>query len=350
MKIRKIIYLFIAILSLYNPDLFSQEMPDTFLKKARVDFAVPDAPAFKILQTEPSSVLRPTSAREIAVTIANLFQGGTIPDNYALEISPGLIFGSSLAKYRENPFLYRARISFATKSMENSARQIGAGIRLTLWDETDLRMDNILQTELKKLGEQSVNLMSECVSELAEEGIDSESPNFQELLNERLEEKGFEKINPLIEERREAAKKKKWNAPIVEVGFAMSALSGDTLARNLAVDSYRWWLAGAFPLGSDGQVVAGLNGGITENEEGELKNSESNFGLRGYYGTNQQKMFLEGNLRTASAFLPSISLNIGYEFNLMNGLWADLSLGLIKKDGSKFVSNSSLNFRFATPE
>jgi hypothetical protein len=335
---------------LFNSYSFSQVKPDAFLNKVRVDFAVPDAPAFKVLQNDPSSVLRPASARDVAITIADLFQGGKIPENYALEFSPGLIFGNSLTRYQENPFFYRARISFATKSLENSARQVGAGIRLTLWDETDLRMDKTLQAELIKLGEQSVNLLAECVSELEDEGIDDEQSDYQGLLNERLEEKGFEKISPLIDKRREIAKKKKWNAPIVEVGFAMSALSGDSLAKNLAVDSYRWWLAGAFPLGSEGQIVAGLNGGITKNTNGELKNSESNFGLRGYYGNNQQKVFFEGGIRAASEFLPSLSFNIGYEYNLLNGLWADISLGLIKKEGSKFVSNSSLNFRFATPE
>ncbi|MDQ7815553.1 MAG: hypothetical protein RDU14_00845 [Melioribacteraceae bacterium] len=336
---------------LFNSYSFSQVKPDAFLNKVRVDFAVPDAPAFKVLQNDPSSVLRPASARDVAITIADLFQGGKIPENYALEISPGLIFGNSLTRYQANPFFYRARISLATKSLENSARQVGAGVRLTLWDETDLRMDKTLQAELINLGEQSVNLMAECGKELAENGIDLFQPDYDDLLNACLDKKDvYKKIYSMIETQREIAKKKKWNAPIVEVGLAMSALSGDSLAKNLAVDSYRWWLAGAFPLGSEGQIVAGLNGGITKNSNGELKNSESNFSLRGYYGDNQQKVFLEGGIRAASEFIPSISFNIGYEYNLLNGLWADISLGLIKKEGSKFVSNSSLNFRFATPE
>jgi len=45
-----------------------------------------------------------------------------------------------------------------------------------------------------------------------------------------------------------------------------------------------------------------------------------------------------------------ITFNIGYEYNLSNGIWADLSIGIIKKESNKFSSTSSLNLRLATPE
>jgi hypothetical protein len=329
---------------------FSQQAPGTFLNKARIDYAVPDAPAFKVLQIDLSSVSRPVSAREVAITISNILQGGKIPDNYALEISPGLIFSNSLPDYQKNPFWYRTRISLATKTSENSARHLGAGIRVTLIDNTDLRMDKNLQTAMVKLGQQSDELKSECISELINEGVDAENPEFEQLLNEKLEKKGFEKISDDIEKQREIYKKKKWNESIVEIGFAVSATSKDSLIDNLSANSYRWWLSGAFPLGEDGQIITGVNGGITKNDNGELKNTESNFGLRAYYGTNYHKLFLEGSLRTASSFTPMLTFNIGYEYNLSNGIWADLSIGIIKKESKKFASTSSLNLRLATPE
>lgn len=327
-------------------NLFPQTNPNDFLKKAKADYAIPDAPAFKILQTDPTSVLRPTSSREVAVTIANLFKGGKIPDNYALEISPGLLLANSLDNYKKNPFFYRARISFATKTMENSVKHLGLGVRLTLYDDTDLRLNNGYEEILKKIGKSSDDLNSSCADELAAKITDD---NFNALLEECIDAKK-EYFSKKINVIRDSVKEKNWNAPIVEMGFATSALSGDSLAKSLFVTSYQFWLSAALPLGKDGQVVAGLNGGVSKNDKDELKKSEGSLGVRGYYGTNKQKLFLEADIKAASEILPSYSLNIGYEYNVMNGVWADLSLGLIKKDGSKFVSSSSLNFRFATPE
>ena len=327
-------------------NLFPQVNPVDFLKKAKADYAVPDAPAFKILQTDPSTVLRPTSSREVAVTVANLFKGGKIPDNYALEISPGLLLANSLDNYKKNPLCYRARISFATKTMENSAKHIGLGVRLTLYDDTDLRLNTNYEEKLIKIGKTSDDLNSSCADELADKIADD---NFSILLDECMEAKK-DYISKKINALRDSVKEKNWNAPIVEMGFATSALSGDSLAKSLSVNSYQFWFSAALPLGKEGQIIAGLNGGVSKNDKDELKKSEGSLGVRGYYGTNNQKLFLEADIKVASEMFPSYSLNIGYEYNVTNGLWADISLGLIKKDGSKFVSSSSLNFRFATPE
>lgn len=347
----KILVLFILFLLSFSYKTYSQVKPDTFLVKAKVDFAVPDAPAFKILGTDPASVLRPSSTRDVAVTIANLFQGSKIPDNFSIELSPGLIFGKSLSKYRENPFFYRARFSFATKSTENSKRQIGTGIRLTLLDNTDLRMDNVLMESLINQGKKRDQLKGECEKELIDKKIDEMDPNFLMLLDKCIAEKEkSQKFSEIIDSLRSVAKLKRWNAAIIELGIAASAFSNDSLYSDIAIDSYRWWLSGAFPLGEDGQIITGVNGGITKNDNGELKNTESNFGLRAYYGTNYHKLFLEGSLRTASSFTPMITFNIGYEYNLSNGIWADLSIGIIKKESNKFSSTSSLNLRLATPE
>ncbi len=340
----------IVVFFISSSHLYSQTDEDKFLKQASVDFAVPDAPAFQIIQADPTSILRPSSVREVAVTLGNTLTSGTIPDNYALELSPGLIFGKSLQAYKKNPFLYRARISVATKSGEDESRQVGAGLRFTLWDETDLRTNADLEKELIKIGNESNNLKVECVNELSQQGINPDNPDYEKLLNECLEKKNFDNLSGAIEKQREIAKKKSWNAINVEAGFALSANSHDTLASNLVAQNYQWWFSGAFPLGEDGQILVGLNGGVNRNEDGELKNTSSNLGLRGYYGDNTQKVFVEGDLKTSSGVAPFLSFNLGYEYNLLNGLWADISLGVIKKEEGKFVSHSTLNFRFATPE
>ena len=94
--------------------------PDTLQKSFQVDFAIPDAPAFKLLNSEPSSILRPTTVRELTTTFSNFVQNGsslTIPNAIAIEFSPGLLVSGqtlSLDAYRKLDWWYRLRVSGAT--------------------------------------------------------------------------------------------------------------------------------------------------------------------------------------------------------------------------------------------
>ncbi|MBI1928035.1 hypothetical protein HYR99_27805 [Candidatus Poribacteria bacterium] len=124
-------------------------------KAYRVDFAVPDSPAFKVLGVDPSNTLRPSSVRELLVGTSD-FMGKdgalTIPKNFAAEFAPILLIGGknlTLRDYQKHPYLYRLRVSAATKREETANQdvnqengtptELGLGLRVSIIDKSDPR-------------------------------------------------------------------------------------------------------------------------------------------------------------------------------------------------------------------
>ncbi|HCV43785.1 MAG TPA: hypothetical protein DGH68_09905, partial [Bacteroidetes bacterium] len=124
--------------------------PDSLQKSFRVDFAIPDAPAFTLLGSEPSNILRPTTVREFSVAFSDFVSNGsslTIPRTFGVEFSPGLIISGpklSLTDYRKLDWLYRLRVSAATQrnGNGNSSTDMALGVRTSVIDESDLRHDD----------------------------------------------------------------------------------------------------------------------------------------------------------------------------------------------------------------
>ena len=83
-----------------------------FVKDYKVDFAIPDAPAFKLLEVDESAILRPQTVRDVAAAFdAFRGQSGTfvVPKQIGVEFSPALIAGSRYLKvsdYATQRFLY----------------------------------------------------------------------------------------------------------------------------------------------------------------------------------------------------------------------------------------------------
>src|SRR5688572_9352368 len=67
---------------------------DTLASKYRVDFAIPDAPAFVLVKVEDSKILRPVSVRDFALGFSN-FQDDDgdfdVPDAFGVEVAPFLL-------------------------------------------------------------------------------------------------------------------------------------------------------------------------------------------------------------------------------------------------------------------
>ena len=54
------------------------------LEKVKLGFAIPDIPAFKALGLDPSNILRPSEAKQLALTVGSFRNEGNfiIPKNY----------------------------------------------------------------------------------------------------------------------------------------------------------------------------------------------------------------------------------------------------------------------------
>ncbi|MBA4312237.1 MAG: hypothetical protein C0417_06375 [Chlorobiaceae bacterium] len=312
------------------------------VQKARVDFAVPDLPALKIFEREAEFIARPGTVREISVGLGNLFQSGG-----ALEVAPALLLSkASLSSYQQSPFLYRARISVSVNAPANGVREIGWGLRFTIIDDADLRTDKILQLTLISTGHELDSLSLEWLKSLPVEVL-SDSASFSKEYDKFLSPT----YGNRIKEAREEAKKRNWNKSILEFAVAGSAVSPDSTLKRFSQSGYAFWLTGGFPfLGEDGQIVFGLKGAARRSETNGIDDMQASFGLRSYYGSNNVKGFLECDWKAVKKQFPYFGFNAGGELNVLNGIWIDCSLGIIKQSNEEAKFTSSLNIKIAIPE
>jgi hypothetical protein len=129
------------------------------------DFAVPESPAFQLITLNPSTILRPTTVKELGMAASNFTGDGvsfSIPKELGVEFAPfSLIWAkkdSDLATGPKSsikcvpaslaPFLYRLRMSVAAKrdtskdATEGQPSQIAFGLRLNFIDHADSRTNS----------------------------------------------------------------------------------------------------------------------------------------------------------------------------------------------------------------
>lgn len=333
--------------------------------KAWADYAVPDMPAFAVLGLDPTSILRPTSAREVGVAVANfLANGQVLPKAFAAELAPYMLLANkSLSDYQQNRFWYRMRLSVGTKAGADGGTDLGLGLRITLWDETDLRVDTNLQNKLVMFAHNREGVRSECTKKIPIALLRADPVAYGKRLEElvrdsllaQLEQTGGTDstlgIDATISVEREKAKQTKWNKQIVELGIAGMASSPDSSAKNLFAVRYALWLTGAVPIfRSDGQLIGSLRVAIARDAANSLKTGEGALAFRGYVGRNSQKGFLGVDWNVKDGMNPSFGINLGGELNLSNGIWLDLTIGLQKPSNADAKIASSLNVRLGTPE
>lgn len=336
MKNLHIILIFVIICLLSVANSYSQKNEkQSDIAKTRVDYAVPDAPAFKILGVTPGVIMRPGNVREVGVTVANFLANGG-----AVEISPGLLFASpSLSDYQSNPFLYRLRISAATKSTLYGVRDYALGVRITFLDETDLRADKILQDSLLELSKR----IGMKVNDFLRYNPPEKLASFKKSLDEEYDD--------LIIGAREEAKLRNWNKSILELGIAGVATSMDATYKHFLQNKYGVWLTGGLPLwGEAGQIVFGGRGYLERGTENTLDQSRGSIAVRGYIGNNSMKGFVEVDWTSIKNELPVFELSIGGEVNVINGIWVEILAGISKQKKQLTTLTNSFNIRLATPE
>jgi hypothetical protein len=331
---------------LFNAISYSQsDEQQSDLAKTRVDYAVPEAPAFKILDVEPDAIMRPGNVREVGVSIANFLSNGG-----AIEISPGLLFApSSLKDYQSHPFVYRLRVSFSTKSSQYGARDYALGVRMTFIDETDLRTDKLLSDSLVRIGDEIGIKINNFTRDNAELYVVNKA-EFDEKLESFLLPLR-KKYDKLIVNARQEAKKRNWNKSILELGIAGVASSLDATYKHLLQNRYGVWLTGGLPLfGESGQIVFGGSGFLERGMENKLNQTNGSIAVRGYIGNNWMKGFLGADWTAIKKELPLLRVNVGGEFNVSNGIWIEILVGLSNQKNQLTTLTSSFNIKLATPE
>ncbi|QXD16486.1 hypothetical protein GQ464_005935 [Rhodocaloribacter litoris] len=304
----------------------------------QLDFSVPDAPAFNLVAVDPSAILRPTTVRQLTSSVADLTGAGggvTVPEVFAVEFSPGMLVGGkdlTLSAYRARPWLYRLRLSAATRRGEGEAgpSAMAFGVRASLIDEADPRTDDDLIQRVTALTTQINAIYAAAIGPPGEDDQPGVVPLTVLSADQVAQVKA---LNEQVRAVLAAQADRRWNREALDVAVAVRLASPDSLAKNLRTDEAAVWLTYARGLGSWGQWLVGGRGGLTRDPiEGGLDVVAATLSTRFYAGVNAYKVFLEVQAETrqggAQDHVEEVLFNGGGEARLMGGAWIEFGGGV----------------------
>lgn len=334
----------IAIISLLFAEVgWSQNLPQ-MAKELAPNYAVPDAPAFNILNENPDNILKPSSVKDVGIAFADFLgedERITLPKAFALEFSPALLINGknlSLEEYQKNDWLYRLRVSLATKRQEEStATDIALGIRFSTEDESDLRTNPDYITDATNLTQKIQKLYDKRRLELGP------TATIEEIEDDRAlkEEKKL-----LIEEFVAAWEENNWNADITEYAFAAKASSEDSLAKNLEFKRISVWYTKAKKLSTWGQYLLGVYGNYEKRPDSDKYESSGSLMARLYAGNNRFKLFAEAQATLIDDQKPKWLIDSGLELKAAENLWIDLTAGIEITGQQDAVLVTGFKFKF----
>lgn len=380
------------------PGAIRGQAPASIAANYKLDFAVPDAPAFTVLEPGPSEILRPATVRDLTLAASDFLSetsGLAIPAAFAAEFSPGLLIGGrrlSLQRYRATPWLYRLRVSVATgRDASGSApTRMALGVRLPLVDGADLRTSAAgreYARQLTGLAEDMVDVRQQVQDELVRvlaQGPDAATAPIvaqevadalvdAETMAERVailaEGAGLSEVEaeafldwftsaPLRrtgelaerEERlkhlRKALEEGTWNETVLEVAAAALGEAADSTGRGLTDTRYALWGTGGLGLGRWGQLLVGLQGAWERQPESRRFDGTGSLAARVYAGSNWLKGFVEASGSVSDREKPRWLLNGGGEVRPVRGFWATFSAGVeFDRETGEANSRSSVAFK-----
>ena len=334
-----------------------------------LNYSVPESPSFKILGVSPDNIMKPTSTRDIAVSVGNYYvnNGATIPKNISVEISPGLFSPKvNLNEYRQGRIWYTSSYSIGTKANGDGSYDIALGAKLKLRDDADLRTNEKLEQFILNKGpiytdayENAHTEVSKVLGlqiwEIATILSDMTNARYKEVKNkiDSVMAANKEGINiQEISKFRNGIKDSLWNAQVWDLGLAVLFASKDSLVKDLTIkpNIIGVWTTYGYPLTPKSQILVGEN--VQGVDTGKTKTVvwNSNTGVRIYYGKNDTKGFFTGELSVKQSALPVHKLALGLETTFSDGLWIDFSLGLQKTGSQDAIFTPGINISYATGE
>ncbi|MBL7879823.1 MAG: hypothetical protein JNN23_08175, partial [Chryseobacterium gambrini] len=136
----------IFLLLIFPVLVLAQNPSDSLVKNYKLNFALPDNPAFKALGTEPSNILRPSLTQDFSFVASEFFDGKNliIPTSFGVEVSPILLMNTetmTLSEFRKHNAWKTSRFSLGTFKDSLKTRNISFGYRITIINKGDLRTD-----------------------------------------------------------------------------------------------------------------------------------------------------------------------------------------------------------------
>jgi len=347
----------------------------------KLDFSVPDHPAFNIMGTNPSTLLKPSEAlKELSVVTSNYLVNNriTLPQELSLELAPYLLAKGdkiTLSDIQQKWWLYNAYLSVGSKrhvlNNNDNRYDVAVGIKVNVFDKGDIRNDPAYLDAITAIGKEQLELANRAEKRFTD-SIYHTLPNIntnQELRpgdlkrrnNPRLQQFGisevqrdtlkqemdryveskltaYEDIEATIADLQASIKNKNWNARRLDVALAWLATSPDSLANNLQSNRWAGWVTYSEPVGKHGQLLIGFNYthhlADTLVIENGIARAISQFTsiaipLRMYLGNNRLKGFSELQYQYHSIHNTQAPLlNLGAEANPFKGIWIEFNVGV----------------------
>jgi hypothetical protein len=328
----------------------------------KVDFAVPDIPAFRALGVDPTDILRPSDPKTLALMLAERASNlSVVPSSFALEVAPfRLLYGRKLTveRYNAAPVFYNARLSVGSvRTGELGAgSDVAAGIRLTLINDADLLRDPVYRKGAVRLLKQRNALVESCDAVFVTvEGVTLDDIDTIPGLAERQSAYTDSVIAATVDiarglkPLRDAAKERDWNRTVVDFAYAAKWSSPDSFTRNLALLSHTAWLYGTLRLNSASQGLFGAT--VAYAREDTTWKLSGAIAARVYGGANNAKVFLQGQVKKAFVDTKvSLAASGGMEILFLGGNWLEFALAYEKEfpGGSKLTPG--LKYNITLPE
>ncbi len=323
------------------PDLASAPA-DSFI----VDIAIPDAPAFDLLEDEPGTVLRPGSVQDFGLMLSGFRTASgsfRLPASLGVEFVPALLTaGPELSKksYEQQKALYALRMSFGAlrDSASDGLSALTLGLRYTVRNEADLRGDASFAAK------EQVTPLTTQILEVYQAARDRVGPRAELVLTDAE----AAQVAKLRKEIRVRWAKRYWNASGVDFAVALRGDAADSSGADPRLTAYSAWGTYASRVGSWGQLVAGARAGA-EREAGASSYTKSlALGVRFNAGSNAYKVYsaLDESFRESEQAILRGSL--GVEIRLGDWLWGTVAIGL-QGDAGHTTTDSKFEFKTAFP-
>lgn len=358
---------------------FNSFSQDQNVEVQKLNFAVPDIPALKTLNSDFSNILRPSDIKSVSVITSNFYNAGQIilPSRFALELAPLLLVNSSnltLQKYNDSHVAWRSlRISVGSlrDSTTNFTSRIAFGLRTTLVDKQDYKGDKAFQRQIVELQASRLlnidKIRDQCRKDLGFPPDFDNNPDQLKKVNECIESKRPIDVDQAINQEKIDYKRKNWNKTKIDAAIGASWASEDsvfvnkdTLFNKVLLHRVDAWITGAFPFPATsnwGQAMVGINmnNKIPLLPYDTTRATSFSLPFRYYAGTNKVKGFAEfqysQNFEKNNDF-SSWLLTLGSELSITDGIWLNVYFGVTtdsrNKDERKLVSHFDL--RFTIPE
>ncbi len=359
------------------------------LAMLKLNFVVPDIPAFKALGNEPSNLLRPSTPQAFAVSVSEFYQNRALvlPQDFAVEVTPSLLVNAKanlsevVRRYStpRNRVLNTFRVSLGTATdnrISEDGRSFALGMRINLINRGDMVTDQAyLENVVEALGEFRLDARAELAPFAHSKGVDTTMPGWREefmgdeenreAFNEHLadakQSAGQAAFLSQLDSLKQDYKKRNWNAAKWDVAMACLATSPDSLVENIRFNKLALWSTWGFKIRSNAQLLVGLQAATFKNLLDTVAATRNDFygeislPARFLFGTNRVKGFAEVQYSYTSQREESgVLLNLGAEISPLDGFWLHLYGGLdtsLPREGkaaSAFIA--SLKLKLTLPE